>query len=211
MSAASPDTEARIRRWLGSLAELTAPGSEPVSAERIATMAAMLAKDAAPAAAYGSGSLYQVAGLGKFFPSYVEVRDAVHLWWEANRPAHAPALEGPGLGDDATLMDRSWLAFWHKRRAEIWATDVYQRGSRDADMANLASLVQQQSPKAWAVIRGREPAQHVATEAEREAVLAKAQAFYDDVASRSGSIGTRLRDVTLSREQLQAKRQAVTA
>lgn len=151
-----PNLEPRIRAWLHSLANITNPGADPVTAERIATNAMMLAKDGFTAGAFTSTSLHAVAQDQRFFPAYSDIRKALQAWWNQNKPSVAPVLTGsasPGNGMDA--MDRSWVAFWHKRRAEIWAEGYQmQRGSKSADLNNLEGLIRANSPKGWALISG---------------------------------------------------------
>jgi len=150
--SASTNADPRIIRWLEGLANLTVAGSEPVNADRIALMAGMLAKDGFPSAAFTSDSLHAAVQGQRFFPAYDDVRKALHAWWDAHRPVIAPQLAGPVVqGLDA--MDRSWIAFWHKRRAEIFAQDVSQAAA-EASLATVSSLVREKSAKAWSAISG---------------------------------------------------------
>ena len=207
----TPD-EQRIRAWLTSLADVTAAGTEAVTAERIATTAALLTKDAFPPAAYTSDSLHHVAGLGKFFPAYADVRDGVRGYWEARRPVNSPALQD---GNHVNLdpIDRSWVDFWHKRRADLFAQSTdFRWGTRDADLANLASVLQMHSPKAWAVVSGRDASYSEPTDAEREAVRVTAAAYYAEVKARhlgdKPALQTKPRDVALSGETLRRSRES---
>jgi len=54
--------------------------------------------------------------------------------------------------DGMTDMDALWVVFWHKRKGEIESGDPRKwadRGSANAALDNLKSLIQQQSPAAW--------------------------------------------------------------
>jgi len=146
-------TETAIARWLEALANLTVPGSDPVSAERIAVMAGFLAMDL-PAEAFSQRSLHAAAQGHRFFPAYDDVRMAVTTWWEANRPPAGPQLGGPVI-PGMTATDRSWVAFYHKRRAEIWAQDSLSQSQAEAALAVVSSLVRAQSARAWEAITGR--------------------------------------------------------
>lgn len=162
------DTEFRIAKWLQSLRDVTVAGTEAVTPERIATMAALLAKDGFLSAAFTSDSLHAAAQGQRFFPAYDDVRKALHAWWDAHRPASAPQLTGPVVeGLDA--MDRSWVAFWHTRRAEIFAQDVSQHVAETA-LEVVSSLVRDRSSRAWAAING--DGQPVATGYPTEASVA---------------------------------------
>lgn len=153
--AAFSSIDPRITRWLEGLVSLTIAGTGPVSPERITLMAAMLAADGFPAEAFSFDSLHHTAQGQRFFPAYDDVRKALHGWWDAHRPAAALQIAGPGLPElDAT--DRHWLAYWHRRRAEI-ATAGGGHGPNEAVLERLASLVRSRSPAAWAAISGREP------------------------------------------------------
>ena len=149
------DTEYRIAKWLQSLRDLTVTGADGVTPERIATMAHMLAMDGLPGEAFTSGSLHAAAQGQRFFPAYDDVRRAVTIWWEANRQPSQPQIAGPNTsGLDA--VDRGWVAFYRKRRAELAAADGALQADRAA-LANLASLVRGQSPRAWAEVSGERP------------------------------------------------------
>lgn len=147
------DIEFRIAKWLQSLRDVTVPGTDAVNAERIATTASLLAKDGFPSAAFTSDSLHRVAQGQRFFPAYDDIRKGLHSWWDAHRPASAPQIAGPVVeGLDA--MDRSWVAFWHKRRAEIFGQDGSQKAA-EASLETVSSLIRDRSPKAWASISGQ--------------------------------------------------------
>ncbi len=162
------DTEFRIAKWLQSLRDVTVAGTEAVTPERIATMAALLAKDGFPSAAFTSDSLHAAAQGQRFFPAYDDVRKALHAWWDAHRPASAPQIAGPVVeGLDA--MDRSWIAFWHKRRGEIFGQDIGQQAAEMA-LATVSSLVRDRSSRAWSAING--DGQPVATGYPTEASVA---------------------------------------
>ena len=171
--AAMHDIEPRILAWLNSLANLTRAGTESISPEKLATYANMLAKDGFPSAAFTSDSLHEVAQEQRFFPAYDDVRKVLFAWWNAHKPRIAPALADAGaVSLDAA--DRAWVAFWHKRRGEIFAGSAAPlRGSASADIANLASLVKSKSPRAWASVSGEPlPVQREPTQEAMDAVAA---------------------------------------
>ena len=185
----SPGLEPRIRKWLDALAHVTTGGSGGVSAERVASMASLLAQDAMPSGAYTSRSLHHVAGLHGFFPAYVEVRDAVAGWWEANRPAIAPALAGPDH-DGLTAVDRDWVNFYHKRRAETLDPSYRpRRGSVARDLANTLSLLRSQSYPAWAHVTNASKSESVThpdnvTRAKAAASVAQVELILGQIAKK---------------------------
>lgn len=158
-------TDQHIRRWLEGLANLTVSGTEPVTPERIALMAGFLAMDSFPLEAFCQRSLHHAAQGQRFFPAYDDVRKAVTTWWEANRKASQAQITGPSpSGMDE--MDRSWEAFYRKRRAELAASSTSFEADQVA-IGRLKSLVKAQSPKAWAAVSGERPSEARApTEAE---------------------------------------------
>ena len=158
-------TDQHIARWLEALANVTIGGTEPVNAERIAVMTSFLAMDGLPLEAYCQRSLHAAAQGQRFFPAYDDVRKAVTAWWEANRTPTERQLPSP-ITSDMNAMDRAWVAFWHKRRAEIFAGTGSQQAAHVA-MDNLTSLVRDQSLKAWSHVTGeRESQARTPTESE---------------------------------------------
>ncbi len=140
----------RIELWLEGLANLTVAGSATVDAERVTLMAGMLARDGFPPGAFNTDSMHHVTLGQRFFPAYDDVRRALRAWCDANRAATL-ALPDPNQGMDQ--MDRSWVAFWHKRRGEIFGQDVSQAAA-EAALTTVSSLVRSRSAKAWAAISG---------------------------------------------------------
>lgn len=87
--AFSSSAAQHVEAWVYRLAQLT----QPVPAERIATVAAMLERDGFPSAAYCGDSLHAAAEGERFFPPYAEIRRKLGLWWRANNPT--PRLAAP--------------------------------------------------------------------------------------------------------------------
>ena len=146
-------TEATIARWLEGLANLTVAGADPVSAERIAVMAGFLAMDL-PAEAFTQRSLHAAAQGQRFFPAYDDVRRAVTAWWDSNRPPAGAPLPGPA-GAGMSALDRHWVAFWHRRREEIWAQEELSQSQAEAALGVVSSLVRAQSARAWEAVSGK--------------------------------------------------------
>lgn len=147
---ASP-TDRQIADWLVHLAALApVPGRDPATlAEAIRELTPIL-RSRYSSAEFDSVSREHVARRCKFFPSYAALCDALDSLPSRQR---SPDAVTPDATTNMTENDRHWTSFWHRRHAEIWAqVDGFKRGSRDADMANLASLVRQMSPKAWRMI-----------------------------------------------------------
>lgn len=144
-------TERQVADWLLALAPLVAatmPANE--ARERVkAYVPELVARF--DSRDFDASSREFVARNCRFFPSYGELCELLDKW---PRPAEKPQHTGPEAAD-LTAMDRSWIEFWHRRRAELFAKqDGFKWGSREADLENLASLIRAQSRKAWAVISG---------------------------------------------------------
>jgi hypothetical protein len=152
-----PGLEQRILAWLNGLVNLTISGADSVSTEKLAAYADMLVKDGFVSAAFTSDSLHDAAQGARFFPAYDDIRRKLAAWWSANRPAIARSLPGPGM-PEMDPSDRSWIDFWHRRRAELFAQqDGFKWGTRERDLENLGSLIRSHSPKAWAYVSGEKP------------------------------------------------------
>jgi hypothetical protein len=164
--SASTSPVPRIELWLEGLANLTVAGTSPVDAERVTLMAGMLARDGFPPGAFNTDSMHHVTLGQRFFPAYDDVRRALRAWCDANRAA-TTALPDPDQGLDA--MDRSWVAFWHKRRGEIFGQDLSQHAA-EAALEVVSSLVRDRSSRAWSAITGN--GQAVATGYPTEASVA---------------------------------------
>lgn len=153
--SADPQTLRIITGWLNGLAELTRHGSDGrPSDKKLALHATMLGQDF-PSGAFTAASLQHAAVGHDFWPSYDAIRARVSEWWRDNRPrpTGVPALESPAaMGPDALdAADRAWLAYWHKRSAEIGQCTA-SRAAREMGLERVASLVRVQSPRAWALI-----------------------------------------------------------
>jgi hypothetical protein len=150
-------TERQVVDWLTILGRLVAANMPPdeASTRLRAYTPELLAR-------YDSRDFTQVsrefvARHCKFFPSYGELCELLDKW---PKPAANP-LPQAGSGDSLDQMDRAWIARWNNRKAE----------AKGGDLSVLASLIRQQSPKAWAVISGTAGAvQREPTEAEVAAV-----------------------------------------
>jgi hypothetical protein len=206
-----------IMRWLERLANITKATTEgAMSAEKIADLALMLAKEF-PSAAFTSDSLQAVCAEIEWFPAYSTLRAAVAIWWGDHRP-RTRQLTGPAGAEDLGIIDQRWFAFWHTRCAEISAgrgedefghprNPYAGRGSAEAARANLAGLMRLKSPAAWALISGDDGSRPVPTDADRAAVAESARAAIQALAEhRSGSPAT-----ASIGEQLAAVRSAMGA
>jgi len=129
-----------------------------------------------------------------FFPSYGQLCDLLDRAPRPNDHPPARAADDGGLNG----MDRAWIAHWHKRQAE---------GVQGAALENLVSLIRGQSPKAWAVINGRESTPET-TDVQREAV--QRMVFLAESAQhrRAPAESTPLRDVSLHGDRLRQSREA---
>ncbi len=146
------------RTWLNNLANVTAPGAEPVSAERIITMAMLLAGDGLPAAVFCGDSLRALAKTMKFFPTYGEVSVALATWWGRNRPILPALMHDPAFAA-LSRGERHWVESWQVRRAEILSPGYRPvRGSIEQDLQCWLSLMRQESPAAHAFVQGGAPA-----------------------------------------------------
>lgn len=150
-------TERQVNDWLALLGRLVASNMTPDEAmQRLRSYTPLLlarfdSRD------FNAASREFVARNCKFFPSYGELCDLLDKW---PRPIEKPAVTtSVDAGLDA--MDRSWIEFWHRRRAEIFAMQSgWKWGSRDADLANVESLIRQQSLKAWRQLFAPQHAEH---------------------------------------------------
>jgi hypothetical protein len=144
-----------------------------------------------------------------YFPSYGQLCDLLDRW---PRPAERPEQSVPTDGG-LSLHDQAWVEFWHVRNRELAAqTTAFRWGSREADRANMASLIRDQSSKAWAVISGHDGSVSGSpTGAQLEAVRATVAAWdgrpRDPGPSRPFPTAPRpFRDVSLKGPELRRSR-----
>lgn len=157
-------TERQVADWLLALAPLVAASMPAADArERVKAYVPNLV-DRFDSRDFNGSSREFVARNCRFFPSYGELCQLLDKW---PRPAAKPLVATPvDVGLDAT--DRAWIEFWHRRRAEIFGQQSgWKWGSREADLANVESLIRQQSFKAWRVLFDPQHAEHQAP-SERE-------------------------------------------
>ena len=143
---------ANRRVWCVSLAKLVSPSFPEDAAKALCDM--LPAFRHMPDGVFTEDTLVAVATSKRrqTIPSFDEIALVLNAARRELPVANAlPPPDAPGLGPD----DWQWVSFWHKRRAELFAADTgFQRGSRDADLANLDSLIRQQSRAAWHHIHG---------------------------------------------------------
>jgi hypothetical protein len=161
-------TERQVEDWLRLLGRLVASDMTPQEAgDRLRAYTPLLVERFSDRD-FNAVSREWVARSCRFFPSYGELCELLDKW---PRPSPKPE-QVVDTASELDAADRAWVAFWHKRRAEIWAQqEGFRWGTRDADMANLANLVAAQSRKAWATVSGVPLAPHAPpSERERAAV-----------------------------------------
>lgn len=144
-------TDRQVSDWLTALARLVASNMTPQEAgERLrAYVPELVARF--DSRDFNGASREFVARSCRFFPSYGELCELLDKW---PRPVETPK-HAPPEAADLNAMDRAWVEFWHRRRAEIYAQqNGFKWGSREADLENVASLIRAQSLKAWAAING---------------------------------------------------------
>lgn len=129
----SPADKRLIAAWLTRLSGITNQRPEnPIDAQTLSDYAEMLALDF-PTGAFTSLSLRAVATGSEWFPAYDKIRREVDAWWNANRPACAPALTGPR--DNAlTAEDRRALDSFIRRHD---GPDAGKQPSRGEALAML--------------------------------------------------------------------------
>ena len=137
-------TERQVVDWLRLLGHMVAPATGSVDDKLVALVPPLLNRYSSEE--FDSASREHVARHCKFFPSYAELCE--HLDTLPSRAPIRPAL--PSHIDDMDDMDRAWVKFWYVRCDEIMAEPSGSK--RDATVANLKSLIQSQSWKAWRVI-----------------------------------------------------------
>ena len=165
-----PDVATRriIAAWIANLAKITRHKQGKLNDDELAALkeeraiyAELLAKDL-PSGAFTLDSLHAVVQGHSYFPPYDEIRSRVQAWWNENRPASAPRLQGPD-GARLSVEDASWLAFYTKRRKEILdkpgsmnLPDPHREPLAYAatDLGRLDSFVRRHSPGAWKIICG---------------------------------------------------------
>jgi hypothetical protein len=95
-----------------------------------------------PERAFTPASLACVVRKHEFFPSFKMLRADLAEWCEAAYPKPLPALTDGAMAGWSE-MDRSWLAYWHKRKAENFSAS--ERGS-PSSAALVLSLLKERAP-----------------------------------------------------------------
>ncbi|MFL6708217.1 MAG: hypothetical protein ACJ8HI_08425 [Massilia sp.] len=215
----SAPTERQVADWLAQLGRLVASNMSPSeAADRLRAYAPELVTRF-DVSDFNSASREFVARHCNFFPSYGQLCELLDKW---PKPSERPALPAPHADEDPGLLpqDWAWVSFWHKRRSEIFAQQTgFRWATRDADLANLASLIRAQSRRAWAHISGtRETGSHIPTDAEIDAVTVTVErcvAACEDAARQRAQTSRLLPeptrpmpDVTLKGDALRLSREA---
>ena len=186
-------------KFMRALARMVAP-EKPEEAE-VSLMEMVKVLRDVPEAAWSSRSCLEAAATARErgVPTFAQIHKVLRAWKPpaGSQPTEPTPAERAGLhGEDAL-----WLNFWHKRKAEIdggaWA------GHRDAAaaLANLSSLVRDQSAAAWRAISGSDGARAEPTEADHEAVRQVTARWLDDQQRRSRDLVPRAHSL---RDQLDA-------
>lgn len=145
-------TQRQVADWLGQLAVLLpVQGTLEDAGQRLRAMIPMLVDRYGTSDFDASSREFVARHCTVHFPTYGQLCELLDRW-----PKPAPKAERPTVvNDDLSIEDWAWVAFYHKRRADIWAQQGgFKWGNRDADLANLSSLVRGQSSKAWAHVSG---------------------------------------------------------
>jgi hypothetical protein len=153
------------KKWLASLGTLCA-GAMPLdeAQTRVVAYATILSGQFAPYH-FCQASIERAAREFKFFPSFAEVSELLSKWGRDNPPPAHSAIAGPvdPTFRDWSPSDHSWLSFWFEQKAAGFPPGkspvprqpgVTSDNAVDHRRAHVASLVQSQSPKAWAHISG---------------------------------------------------------
>ena len=145
-----------VSKWLLGLSQVTS-SAEPISREKIAAMAALIGKDF-PDAAFTLDSLGVVAACSPYWPAYAELSKRLGDWWRENRPPEQLIL-CDGRMDELTAEDKAWLAYWRANQRsrlieehQLMASAVCRVSPEQLPVAKLASLVRENSPRAWEII-----------------------------------------------------------
>lgn len=152
-----------IVRWLGRLAAIVRTPAD-FAEDHVKTLALLL-EPRFRSNAFNADSLAHVALSLPYWPALAEIDAALAAWpgLDAGKPLALAAPREPQ--DDLGGYDRAWWDYWQTRKAEIAGglLDPHAKtpsslgaGRATAPLArkNLASLVREQSPKAWALISG---------------------------------------------------------
>lgn len=107
-----------IGDWLTKMVDLTSENpNDPMGEEKFADYVEMLAMDF-PTAAFTKSSMHAVLSApfckSGWFPKYPPMRAEIAEWWNANKPAIAPRLDGP-KDDDLSREDQRALDSFRKR------------------------------------------------------------------------------------------------
>lgn len=130
-----------IANWLRQLAQLCAPGKDPVNREKIATYAQFLqSDDDFPLEAFTSDSLKAIAKASEFFPSLSMLHKLLTEWWHAHRPPPVwQLLDGPTVEGMDEINRHMVVAFQRNREENV-------RGGR---LGNSLSHLRAKFPQAF--------------------------------------------------------------
>ena len=155
-----------LMEWLGAVATQCATNSTPAALESSITLMASELSLAYPESTFTEESAKAVAmGFQYGWPTVVQMRKAIDTWRKEKGERATPArllLSEARLADPRlqtmSFEDRSWVACWDKRLAEIIAEGDPLWDHSDPDIrrqskrANLASTVRTYGGQAWTVI-----------------------------------------------------------
>ena len=145
-----------ISQWLAALRDLTSPGRDPMTAERIVLYAGMLAQWL-PAGAFTAQSMAEVVRGEPYFPPVDTIRAKVAEWWADNQPvSHRRIGYSPSLPEGWDSADQAWVNFYEKREAEgFGAVSIGNRDYAPTSKAHCLSLLKGIAPRAFQVVSGQ--------------------------------------------------------
>ena len=193
MTQADRETLRIITGWLNDLSRLVRHGEEKPTKEQMALYATMLAKDL-PSGAFTSDSLHAAAVGMTWWPEYDALRVKAIAWWRDHKPFAAPLIPYEGQ-KKLSAEERRWLDFYHRRKGQIDVKD-------HREIERLESLIRQEAPGAWKLIRGKELPDWQPT----PGYFQDLRGVIHQVAEAKPPESERTRQSTFTPEQLQAMR-----
>ena len=151
---ADAHTQKAIKGWVADLAQLVKVDREHAADdEQLRLYARMLCMENLPSTAFTTTSLHAVARDMTWWPDYASLRVKLTEWWREAKPPAAPARAYDGeAAAHLSPSDRSWLDYYHRRRA----------ASGEARREHLDSLLRGYAPAAWKIVAAEREAQHPA-------------------------------------------------
>jgi hypothetical protein len=198
-----------VTSWLLKLATLVAATIAPEDLkQRVVSMGTLLGDDFPDDRTWSADALRTMVAQFRYWPSYIELHDALGAWWAVHRPEPVRLIPQDIEHLPLSLDDKLWIKFWRKRVLESFS---------NSSGATVLGMIRERYPAAYDWLVANDPdAEGVARArgwpmiVEPDASMRRAQADWRDPAKVRASVARIGLDHPMRGEMLRLLRALVT-